>query len=655
MSRKGLILVALWMTVSAVAALAQGDALQRARAAHDAGQTAAALDAYQQVLSAEPNNADALGEIADTLDGAGRWRDAIPYVERLVQLQPGNAPRLFMLGRYYTWTDANDKAAPLLKQAVEIAPDNPDYRFAYAELLARKAETREESRRQLRALLDKTPNHVPAILRLAEMLSWTSSSRLEAGKLYERGLALEPNNLDLLDGYGEMLSWSSITRPNSLQYFDRALAAHPGDPRALVGKAQVLSWSGHSDQALALYDQVLATNPFHPTALRGKAEILDWKGRYEQARELLLKAQNANPTDPAITLELARAEAGLGHYAQARSLINRYPGEAANPEFSDTRQAVSRALGTWMEIGFVPRQNRQQLDYYRLLTMVSTPLGNSNRVTFGFRPTFFSTKNGDFNSNYYSIALDSRASENATTHLSLGVEQYPGWSNQVDGAASLTYRLSPAWVLDTGFRREAAEENFLSDHGVPFGGQVLGQARSNLANIGVSYANAAHHYDFSATYTDGMFTSPVASSNRRWGFDANLGKMIHSDKPYVRLMYGMMWMSFDHDADFQPGAAPASLVGGYFSPTRFLLNYGGLNASHNFGRKLEWSASGTLGVQNVETTFARFGDASFASTAETHFLWRPGAMDELRFGYQFLNVFNAFQRHVVSFSWRHYF
>jgi len=30
-------------------------------------------------------------------------------------------------------------------------------------------------------------------------------------------------------------------------------------------------------------------------------------------------------------------------------------------------------------------------------------------------------------------------------------------------------------------------------------------------------------------------------------------------------------------------------------------------------------------------------------------------MNELKFGYDYLNVFNAFNRHLYEFTWRHYF
>jgi Flp pilus assembly protein TadD len=556
---------------------------------------------------------------------------------------------------YYSWTDnGGPKALPSLQHASELQPSNSQWAYDYADVLARGSEHRAQALQVLRSIVERDPKFMPAITRLAEILSWSGSSRAESAKLYQQGLAIEPRNLELLDGYAEMLSWDHDTRPQAELEFSRALEVRPNDPRALVGKAQLLSWSGRSDEALTMYDSVLRTDPHHPTALRGRAEILNWKGRYSEARELLLQARNADPQDATISLELARSEAGLGHFAYARSLL-REIATGSGAEGEDVRQVVSHALGTWVEVGYFGRRNRRNLDYDRAMLLVSTPLNNSNRFTFGYKPTFWSTKGGDFDSHYFLGSLDSQLSEHVTTHAQVGVEDFPAYTTQVDVGGDFNWRINPSWVLDGGFQRSPVEESMLSTRGITFGGVALGRARSNLAHIGFGYASQHGHWDMSAHYSDGTFTGENIDSNRRYGIDLDLGKMIRSDKPYLRLSYGVSYMSFDHDADFLPGGAPPQLVGGYFSPTNYLLNYGGLGSSFRFGNKVEWKSSGTLGVQNVETTTSDFGHASFAATFNSNLLWRASAGNEIRLGYDFLNVYSAFRRHLVSVSWRHYF
>ena len=195
----------------------------------------------------------------------------------------------------------------------------------------------------------------------------------------------------------------------------------------------------------------------------------------------------------------------------------------------------------------------------------------------------------------------------------------------------------------------------LSTRGIDVNGVTLGRVRSNLGHIGVGYSSQHGHWDASLHYSDGLYTGETVDSNRRYGVDLDLGKMVRSDKPYLRLSYGVSYMAFDHDADFQPGAAPPGIVGGYFSPTRYLLNYGGLGSTWRFGNKVEWRSSTSLGVQNVQTTTSDFGKPSFAATVSSNLLWRATPENEIRLGYDFLNVYSAFRRHLVSVSWRHYF
>lgn len=134
-----------------------------------------------------------------------------------------------------------------------------------------------------------------------------------------------------------------------------------------------------------------------------------------------------------------------------------------------------------------------------------------------------------------------------------------------------------------------------------------------------------------------------------------IGRAFHSNRPYIRLAYGLNYTRFDHDADIQNGVIVPKVTGGYFSPTRFLLNQGVLNISHRFTNNLSLDATGTAGAQNVENITSRFSDAQFASSAGAHLFWRATPMNEFSFGFDYLNVFNAFNRHLYSFNWRHYF
>jgi len=594
--------------------------------------------AYAEVLSRKAQNAEA----------------AIQILQAVIASDPNHVQgrRLLacLLGEQHNGDEALRVLQPLLSRA---NPELEDYE-TQAEIEEIGGNMRGAAD-AYRNILRMKPDAIPTIAKLAEALSWNEKTRPESVQLFERGLKLEPGNASLAASYAAMLSWNETTRPRAMQLFDSVLAHDPDNVRAMTGKAQLLAWSGHSQDALALYDRVLAKNPADANALRGKAEILNWRGRYAQSHALLERAHEIAPDDVRTNLELARSDVGLHRYADARSELGIIQG-LQETELNEISQAVNRGVGTYTELGYFGRRNRQQLDFNRLDALVSTPLNSSNRLTFDYTPTLYNTTAGNFNSNRFGAALDSEPSERLNTHLEFSADQYPGQPSEWNTAVNVHYKLRDSLTLVSGFQRQPVEETFLSTRGLDIGPLFVGEAQSNLTSAGFNYGSSAHHFDASFTSTGGVYTGHNLDSNRLWGFDFNLGKSIRGNKPYIRVAYGVSYLSFDHDADFQPGqSVPPQITGGYYSPTKFLLNYGGVNTSHKFGRKLEWDAAATAGVQNAQTTFTEFSSPHFASTFATHAVWHANAANDLRVGYDYLNVFNAFHRHLFSLSWRHYF
>ena len=601
-----------------------------------------------------PNDPDYKVAYAEVLSRTDpRSDEPVQILQAVIAAHPDHREGRRLLARLLAQQHKNEEALRVLQPLLEPPTVQMEDYQAQAEIAEMAGNTRDAAT-AYRAILSLDPNNISAIAKLGEILSWTESTRQQSAELFERGLKLDPNNPSLEIPYAEELSWTESTRPRAMQLFDRVLGQDPDNLRALNGKAQLHAWRGHSEEALALYAKVLAKDPLNADAMRGKAEILNWRGRYRQSRDLLARARELAPDDARTKLELARADVGLHRYADARSELNMAKG-VEGPDFSQVLVDADRGLGTYAELDYIGRRDRGQLDFNRLEALLSLPVGSANRLTFDYTPTLYNTNNGDFNSNHFGVGLDSEAGERFTTHVEFSANQYPGQPSEWNTAIGMHYQVSDSLILQSGFERQPVEETLLSTRGLSFAGVFTGQVQSNLASVGASYSNSAHHYDASLTFAGGVYTGQNLDSNSRWGVDFNLGKSIRRSAPYLRISYGVSYLSFDHDADFQPGQAQPLVTGGYYSPTKFLLNYGGLNASHKFGHKLEWDAAGTAGVQNAETTFTQFSSAQFASTFATHAVWHVSATNDLRVGYDYLNVFNAFHRQLFLVGWRHYF
>ncbi|MGC1107390.1 MAG: tetratricopeptide repeat protein, partial [Candidatus Acidiferrales bacterium] len=507
----------------------------------------------------------------------------------------------------------------------------------------------------LKRATELDPSNLPYRKYYAQALSWNAATRPEAMEIYQQGLRQSPNDVDLLMTYAEMLSWNRATRPQAMDCYKKVLAQDAHNVRALSGEAQMLSWSGHSSQAMDIYSRILSLDPNNVAALRGQAEIYGWRGDYRQALNLAQQAHALDGSDPATTLELAQAEYDMGHYAEAKNDLAQVQG-MDTPDYINLKREVHHALGTYLDLGYALRRDGDRLDYDSADALISTPLGSQNRLSALYQPFRFQTDQGNFSSNYYALMLDSQPSDAITTHAQIAGRTYPGVPSQIEGAFNAAFTVRPSFKLQMGFDRESDQETLVSTLGADEDGVFVGQVETNLATIGGSYSNSQHHYDASLNYTDGVYTGQNLASNRRWGFDGDFGKSIRSNRPYIRAAYGFTYLSFDHDAEFEPGSGePPRITGGYYSPTKYLLNYGQLLFSGNFGPHAKWDLGGFAGVQNAQTAFTSFSTAQLASRFSTHLTWSMSANNELRLGYDYMNTFNAFHRHLFLVSWRHYF
>ncbi len=631
--------------------------LEQAAAAADSGRRTEAIQMYRAIVQREPENVAALGPLVDLLQASGNSKEAAPVLEQLVKLSPHDAGALYQLGQIKSWqSETRGQALDLLKRAC-TETQNKEYCTAYGDTLSWRGENREQAVAQLQAVVTAHPEYVPARIKLAQVLSWNTATRPRSLELFEEGLQRDPQNKDLLMASAEVLSWSRTTRAEALARYDRVLLQNPDETHAMTGKAQLLSWQGRAEEALALYRKVLAKDPGNTAALQGAADILTWKGRYKDARVLAQQARNGAPADESVLLTLARANIGLQKYADARDALS-YISGTPSPEFDQARQQVRRGLGTYIETGYAMRAEQGELDFHRFDVAISTPVNAANRITFIYQPTLWDARGRGFNSSYFGANLDSEINDNLSTHLQVGADVVANVPVNYDGGASLRYKPSNSTNLRVGFDREPVEESLLSTRGdTNVAGVMFGQLRSNIASLAFGYDNRAHKYDLNLAYTDGLYTGEGLDSNRRYSIEGQIGKELLGQKPYLHIAYGIDYTSFDHDADHQPGQTLTNTTGGYFSPTRFLLNQAIISTAHRFSDKLQWNASGTLGGQNVQTGAGpdTFKTTQFASSFTTNLFWRAASSEELRFGYEYLNVYNAFARNLFRFSWRHYF
>ena len=596
--------------------------LVRARQAMASGRFAEAAPLYIAVLADRPDEVEALAGAADALVASGRWQEALPYLQRLNRLRPSDAARLTQYGEMRGWQPGGrDEALAALRRAVELAPGD-----------------------------------VRAIKALAILLMSSPADRAEAATLFERALHASPRDTTVLVPYAEMQSWSSGTRAHARELFEQALEIDPSNLRARAALAELDSWNGRTGAALDGFAAVLAADPANVAALQGLANVRAWSGEFLEARDLALEALKQDPTNPYALLTLARADIGLGRNGEALDVLKKLPAGAHYEDLDEIQGDALRGSSLWAEAGFSWRDDRSGLTVDRPAVTVSSPVGSRGSASVWFNPTFFRGPQGNFSSNRLGAAFDTR-NDAWRVHVEADGERYGATGpTAADGAFEVGYRGRGPISLAAGFRREAVEDTRVATKGADIGGEFVGQVRSNLAYASVGYTDIRRHIDATAKVGGGAYTGYGLDANRRWSVSGNVGVTLNGSRPYVRIGYAVDYLSFAFDASAQPFAPGQRRAGGYFSPTRFLSNFAighvAYRLRHDRG---EVFAETSVGEQNVETTYGRFGDVGVAGTFATGVVWRPSPTNEVRVEYRYLNVFNAFRRNTAAIAYRRYF
>jgi tetratricopeptide (TPR) repeat protein len=125
---------------------------------HEPAALEAARNEFEAELALNPNDAVAHYQIAQILEAQQKSKEALPSLERAVELDPSFPEALIALGRARLAANRHDDAIALLEKAVDLAPQSESAHYALM-LAYRNAGRREDAQRQSQRLneLQKSP------------------------------------------------------------------------------------------------------------------------------------------------------------------------------------------------------------------------------------------------------------------------------------------------------------------------------------------------------------------------------------------------------------------------------------------------------------------------------------------------------------------
>jgi tetratricopeptide (TPR) repeat protein len=192
-------------------------------------------------------------------------------------------------------------ALPELQRAVELLPDDAETHVNLGIALAASGE-RTAAVASYRRALELSPGSLEALQHLGDLLSELGEGE-EALAVRRRAVELDPQRADRHNDLGSVL-FDLRRLDEATGAFHAALALQRESPRALLGLAGTMRMRGRAVEAEEICRSALALQPENVEGLSLLGELHSDRGQFAQARELFERALAINPALPSVYCSL---------------------------------------------------------------------------------------------------------------------------------------------------------------------------------------------------------------------------------------------------------------------------------------------------------------------------------------------------------------
>jgi len=291
-----------------------GQLFDTARQQHQAGRLAEAQSLYQQILTQEPDHADALHLLGYAQFQAGHAQQGLELIRRAIALDGGRAEYHCNLGVVLAAMNQHAEAIAACKQALALRPDFAEAAYNLAGSLVAVGDV-EQGITMYRQALALRPDWPEAYTNLGNALQ--AADRLEeAVAALGQAVALRPNFADAVynlgNALGQLERWEE-----AVAALRRAIAIKPVYPEAYNNLGNALRKQRQFEQAIAAYRQALQQRPDYGDAYNNLANALVEMGRIDEAIAAHTEALKLRPDDGIVHFNLAAMLLRLGRLEEA--------------------------------------------------------------------------------------------------------------------------------------------------------------------------------------------------------------------------------------------------------------------------------------------------------------------------------------------------
>jgi choline-sulfatase len=276
----------------------------------------AALGYVAPGVSATPSNRDPrdMAPLFRRYEEAQRT-NAIAPLEQLVKEDPGNPVFRSTLGRAYKAAGAIDRAVPLYREAVALAPTDPDAWYNLAEALEESGKVVEA--KPVATEAEKLAPNRPEAHNVLGIVLIQTGDAAGAEAEFRKAIELDPRNARSYNNIGNIYRITGRFS-EAAEAYQNALKISPNYPDALNGLGVVAVQQGHAQEAIEHFDAALRIAPLFYEARLNRAIAMQIAGNRGGAAQELKSLLHDLPPAKAFDGQRIAARTLLGQMAHAR-------------------------------------------------------------------------------------------------------------------------------------------------------------------------------------------------------------------------------------------------------------------------------------------------------------------------------------------------
>jgi Flp pilus assembly protein TadD len=313
--------ISLWATVFVVmqmvtgtkATLARGDVLLAE------GRVDEAITRYREFTETDPTEVVGHTRLGTAFMHAKRFADAVPSLQRSIELQPHNGEAQKDLGVALMQVGRFDDAVMSLRRAVDLQPNNPEVYNALGMALTQAGHI-DDAVVSLQRAVSLQPGSSDAQSNLGVVLMKTGRSA-DAAAAFRVAAELQPDSPEVHNMLGVALLQAGRLE-NAVSSLQRAVDLKPEYSEGRYNLGNALVAIGHTKAAVDQYRAAIRQRPDSPSALAALAwiEATSDSGLRNPADSVRLASRAADLSgrqNPQILDVLAAANAAAGQFAEA--------------------------------------------------------------------------------------------------------------------------------------------------------------------------------------------------------------------------------------------------------------------------------------------------------------------------------------------------